>query len=242
MCILRCINSKNCHRYIGDQQRRLNMKKNIITEEQNNIIKNHLYDKTLKELSILTGLNIHKIKRVRKIYFDNIFLPNNFVMIHFDKKYACSNTGTIINIRTGRIISPSPNKKGYLQVCLSNKKVYTIHRVVAICFLPNEDLSLEVNHKDGNKLNNNVENLEWCTKLENIAHAVANNLWKTDNQKAAATGERNTQNVLLESEVLLIRELYSNGLTPCTIWKKFSNKISRTTIYDIIKRRSWIHI
>ena len=87
-----------------------------------------------------------------------------------------------------------------------------------------------------------LKNLEWCTKLENIAHAVANNLWKTDNQKAAATGERNTQNVLLESEVLLIRELYSSGLTPRTIWKKFSNKISRTTIYDIIKGRSWIHI
>lgn len=218
------------------------MKKNMITEEQNNIIKEHLYDMTLEELSIITGLNIHKIKRVRKIFFDNFVLPGNFVKIPFDCNYASDNTGIIINCKTGRKISPSINKRGYLQICLSNKKVYKIHRIVAICFIPNENLSLEVNHKDGNKLNNNVTNLEWCTKLENIAHAVANNLWKTDNQKAAATGERNTQNILLESEVLLIRELYSSGLTPRTIWKKFSNKISRTTIYDIIKRKSWVHI
>lgn len=218
------------------------MKKIEITKIQNNIIKKHLYDKTLEELAFMIGLNIHKIKRVRNRSIDSIILPDNFAIIPFDKNYACSNTGLIMNIRTGRIISSNINKKGYLQVCLSNKKVYTVHRIVAICFLPNEDLSLEVNHIDGNKLNNYTANLEWCTKLENIAHAVANDLWKTDKQKIAATGENNTQNVLLESEVLLIRELYSNEWKPSVIWQKFSNKISRTTIYDIVKGRSWNHI
>ena len=91
-------------------------------------------------------------------------------------------------------------------------------------------------------MNNSYLNLEWVNKLDNIAHAVANDLWKTDNQKAAARGENNTQNVLSESDVLLIRELYSNGLKPRAIWEKFSNKISRTTIYDIINRKSWNHI
>lgn len=218
------------------------MKKIEITKEQNEIIEKHLYDKTLSELSTMTGLNVHKIKRLKKVLFNNFVLPDGFVEIPFDKKYACNNIGTIINIRTGRIISSSVNKKGYLQICLSKKKVYSIHRIVAICFIPTEDFFLEVNHKDGNKMNNSYLNLEWVTKLDNIAHAVANDLWKTDNQKAAARGENNTQNVLSESDVLLIRELYSNGLKPRAIWEKFSNKISRTTIYDIINRKSWNHI
>lgn len=218
------------------------MKKIEITKEQNDIIKEHLHDMTLEELSIKTGLNVHKIKRVRKIFFDNFVLPNDFIEISFDKNYACNNSGIIINCRTGRRISSTINRKGYLQVCLSNRKTYAIHRIVAICFLPNSDLSLEVNHKDGNKLNNSVSNLEWCTKSDNIAHAVANDLWKTDKQKAAAIGERNTQNVLSESEVLLIRELHNDGYTPRAIWEKFSNKISRTTVYDIINRKSWNHI
>lgn len=218
------------------------MKKIEVTKEENDIIKKHLYDKTLEELVFMTGLNIHKIKRVRKVFFDNFVLPDNFVIIPFDRNYACNNNGIIINVRTGRMLSASYNKKGYLQICLSEKKVYLIHRIVAICFLPNDDFSLEVNHIDGNKTNNSVSNLEWCTKTENIAHAVANNLWKTDKQKAAAIGERNTQNVLSESEVLLIREIHNNGYTPRAIWEKFSNKISRTTVYDIINRKSWNHI
>jgi hypothetical protein len=218
------------------------MKKIEITKEQKLIIKENLYTKTLEELSIMTGLNIHKIKRVRRVFFDNFILPDGFVEIPFDRKYACDNTGTIINIRTGRVISSSVSRKGYLQICLSNKKTYTIHRIVATCFIHNEDLSLEVNHKDGVKTNNHHTNLEWCTKLENIEHAVANNLWKTDRQKIAATGINNTQNVLSEEEVLFIRELYSSGWKPRFIWEKFSNKISRPSIYDIIKRKSWKHI
>ena len=114
MCVLHCINSKNRHRYIDNQQRRLNMKKIEITEEQKLIIEKNLYTKTLEELSSMTGLNIHKIKRVRKVFFDNFVLPYGFVQIPFDKKYACNNIGTIINIRTGRIISSSINKIGLL--------------------------------------------------------------------------------------------------------------------------------
>lgn len=75
---------------------------------------------------------------------------------------------------------PHLNKKtGYYQIILSkNKKtkMFLLHRLVAITFIPNPNKLPQINHKDGNKQNNCVDNLEWCTCSENIKHAFANNL------------------------------------------------------------------
>lgn len=63
---------------------------------------------------------------------------------------------------------------GYRLVTLSssNKNIsYTVHRLVGFCFIPNPDDKPYINHKDGDKLNNNVDNLEWCTAKENDTHA-----------------------------------------------------------------------
>ena len=71
----------------------------------------------------------------------------------------------------------------YLMVTLSKNgksKKLLIHRLVANSFLENIDNKKEVNHKDGNKKNNNVENLEWCTRTENARHAVEIGLIKSD--------------------------------------------------------------
>lgn len=77
-------------------------------------------------------------------------------------------------------------KKNYKMVGLSKdgKSVkYSIHRLVAKTFLKCEDGKVEVNHKDGNKLNNNVKNLEWCTRIENVRHSIENGLTKTTKGK-----------------------------------------------------------
>lgn len=91
------------------------------------------------------------------------------------KDYQISNCGRVKSYKNGRetILKGFIQNTGYLTVHLDNKK-YSVHRLVASVFiheLKDKDI---VNHKDGNKLNNHVDNLEWCTYKENNMHA-----WET---------------------------------------------------------------
>ena len=93
--------------------------------------------------------------------------------------YYITNTGELYNSSTKNWLQGQISKNGYRTYHISidgiKKRLYA-HRMVAETYLPTKDYNLEVNHKDGNKLNNTVENLEWVTSKQNKIHAIENNL------------------------------------------------------------------
>lgn len=91
-------------------------------------------------------------------------------------KYQVSTWGRVRNAETGKVLKPYRNRKGYLKIGLleiGNKipKKHRINRLVAKAFIDNPNNLPQVNHKDGNKENNSVTNLEWVTDNENKKHA-----------------------------------------------------------------------
>ena len=188
------------------------------------------------------NLNKDQVKRAKRVIF-SIYENNivdGFTKVKSLENYCINEYGLILNIRTRGMIIHSISKKGYLQVCLTNKNTYKVHRLVALTFIENKENKQEVNHKDGNKLNNHVSNLEWNTTQENLEHKRINNLGKTLKAKLSATGINNSQAKLDEEDVIFIR---TNCETIIDI-KKFSKEldVSIATIYDIKNRRSWTHI
>lgn len=93
-----------------------------------------------------------------------------------EKGYFASPKGNIYN-RHGHIMVGAIDRNGYRH-CILNKHNCNVHRIIAETFIPNPDNLPCVNHKDGNKLNNSVENLEWCTHSENTIHSFKKGLQK----------------------------------------------------------------
>ena len=103
--------------------------------------------------------------------------------------------GTASYFYKSTVMKLSKNNRGYIRVRLSrdnNAKTYLIHRLVAQTFIPNPNNYSQVNHKDENKTNNNVKNLEWCTNKYNLNYGTRNKrAAKTMGKKVVcvATGE-----------------------------------------------------
>lgn len=113
----------------------------------------------------------------------------------YEGLYQASNWGRIKSLprktknrfQTGMIKKQTLRTGGYFYINLCDKnhnnKLYTVHRIVALTFIPNPNNYPCINHKDGNKQNNYVENLEWCTYSHNEKHAYRNNLKKPNSIK-----------------------------------------------------------
>ena len=121
--------------------------------------------------------------------------------------YEISNLGRIRNVKTQHILKPSLTGHGYLACVVSMGKKgkwhsIKIHRAVAETFLPNPNHLPQVNHKDGNKLNNIVDNLEWCDNQYNTTHALHLGL------RVPVKGEAHTNHKLTKEDVVFIRTHY----------------------------------
>lgn len=130
--------------------------------------------------------------------------------------YQVSNTGKVRDLKN-HIKSVYKNNKGY--VCLSlyyNGKTYhpTIHRLVAKAFIPNPNNYEQVNHKDCNKENNSVENLEWCNQRYNYNEGMRTFQYSKNEEHYFAK--------LKNSDIPIIYELYKLGFTRATVAKIFS--------------------
>lgn len=134
---------------------------------------------------------------------EEIWLPiPNYINL-----YWISNLG---NVKCkNKQLKQRTNKKGYLKVRLykNNKcKTFSIHRLVAINFIPNPDNLPQVNHKDGNKLNNTITNLQWCNNSENQLHAYKLGL------QPSRHGENNSRSTLTNKDVEELKYLYNLGI------------------------------
>lgn len=143
-----------------------------------------------------------------------------------------------------RWMKQTAHKDGYLHVGLWKDRVEHIkrvHRLVAEAFIPNPENKPYVNHIDGNRQNNHVENLEWCTQRENVLHAIhVLKRWSswTDNAREKARLQGFANRKLTLEDAKKIREEYASGTTSCIkLSRKYS--LNKKSILDIIHNKSY---
>jgi len=156
-------------------------------------------------------------------YQSEIWEP--YMNFPFSGEYEVSSAGRVR--RSGRVLAPADNGKGYLVVSLSKEnkyKNYLVHRLVAQVFIINSKAYDCVNHIDGNKQNNCVANLEWCTYSENEKHSYK-------------LGKVNSQSKLTPEQAQTIHERLQNGDTLASIAKDYG--VHFTLISQIKRGLLW---
>lgn len=132
--------------------------------------------------------------------FEGIYQVSNFGNVKSLKRKKIRTDGRIVTIGEC-ILKYRVAKNGYALVCL-NKKNYLVHRLVAKSFLVLNKEKKDVNHIDSNRINNNINNLEWVTKSENIQHAIKKNRFRrvygVNHWNSVKVVQKNKQNEIIK--------------------------------------------
>ena len=149
--------------------------------------------------------------------------------------------GAVAMKRKGKMMNFSLHHKGYRKASLSKvengiskQRAFFVHRLVASAFIENPNYKNQVNHIDGNKLNNCVENLEWVTNQENIDHAKRNNLLNKVNGEKHGMSKLSSETV---KDIKMRLNLSQSNKMIAAIYG-----IDPTTVSDIKRGRTWKHI
>jgi len=146
-------------------------------------------------------------------------------------KYEVSNKGRIRRSKpakgavVGLIMAPQLGKEGYIRIMARGFPTKLVHRIVAHAFL-GEIEGKDINHINGIKSDNRVENLEICNRSHNMKHAIS------------VLGTKIS--TLTVDSVLEIRKLHQYGLSYREIAKAFD--VTKTNIWSVVKRKSWAHV
>lgn len=153
--------------------------------------------------------------------------------------YEVSNKGRVYSYISNRILSNKfVNSCGYRTVKLTDfneSKSFTIHRLVALAFLPpNKENKRTINHIDGDKINNWVNNLEWATYKENFNHGLRTGLI------GRARGTEIGCAKLNDKKVKEIKRKFKNGVKQAELAREYD--VGHVTIWRVVRNKKWLHV
>lgn len=191
---------------------------------------------------VVTDLaSVYSLNRLLPFMFKGVFMIEEVWkdVVGYEGYYLVSNMGNVRRVSSNRILKLR-KVLGYHKAALCMPgitKHCAVHRLVVIAFLGREENKPHVNHINGIKHDNRLENLEWCTRSENMRHAIKTGLSNFESIK----GEGNPSSKLTEKDVREIRFIRAETkLSLSEIAKKYN--VTKHAINDVVRFKCWKHV